>query len=150
MLNANDPEVLSCRLVHELRNRPWLQLEDPVVWGDAAADWDLQEAGLETEYLAGRLGMEEYGRLKAAVALGGSFLAMHFQVHSFAQFLAWARASHQRLQQLVPQEVCTSLEVVFDTLSAEDACKITYYCRNPQHFRALLLALLRGLERIPA
>jgi hypothetical protein len=53
------------------------------------------------------------------------------------------------LQQAVPSRIAESFLGVFDTTNAEDACQITYFYRNPRQFRALLLALLHGLEEIP-
>ena len=57
--------------------------------------------------------------------------------------------AHRHLQQAVPSRIAESFLGVFDTTNAEDACQITYFYRNPRQFRALLLALLHGLEEIP-
>ena len=61
-----EPEpMLSARLLSELRNRPWMELRDPVQCGDFEVNWDRQQAGIEIEFLAGRLGECEYERLKS-------------------------------------------------------------------------------------
>jgi hypothetical protein len=38
---------------------------------------------------------------------------------------------------------------VFDTTGVKDAFRVTYFYRSPRQFRAVLMALLRGLEKIP-
>jgi hypothetical protein len=120
-----------------------------VQWGDFEVNWDLQQAGIETEFLAGRLGKSEYERLKFACSREISEFQMYFRIRSLPPFLAWARVAHRSLQQTVPIRIAESFLVVFDTTCAEDACRITYFYRTPQQFRALLLALLHGLEEIP-
>jgi hypothetical protein len=137
--------LLSARVLNELRNRPWMELRDPVQWGDFEVNWDLQQAGIETEFLAGRLDPPEYERLKIACSREISEFQMYFRVLSLPPFLAWARVAHRRLQQAVPSRIAESFLVVFDTTCAEDACRITYFYRNPRQFRALL----HGLEKIP-
>jgi hypothetical protein len=53
------------------------------------------------------------------------------------------------LRQTAPTRIAESFLVVFDTTAAEDFCRITYFYRSPRQFRALALALLDALERIP-
>ena len=114
--------LLSERLLNELRNRPWMELRDSVQWGDFEVNWDLQQAGIETEFLAGRLGKSEYERLKFACSREISEFQMYFRIRSLPPFLAWARVAHRSLQQTVPIRIAESFLVVFDTTCADDAC----------------------------
>jgi len=141
--------LLAARLAGELRNRPWMELRDPVEWGDVEVNWDRQQAAIETEFLAGRLAAAEYERLRDACAREVSEVALYFRVRSLPQFLAWARLAHRCLRQTAPPRIAGSFLVVFDTTAAEDFCRIAYFYRAPQQFRALALALLDALERIP-
>ena len=106
-------------------------------------------AGIETEFLAGRLGKSEYERLKFACSREISEFQMYFRIRSLPPFLAWMRLAHRHLQQTVPAHVAESFLAVFDTTGVKDAFRVTYFYRSPRQFRAVLMALLRGLEKIP-
>jgi hypothetical protein len=126
--------LLSARVLNELSNRPWMELRDPVQWGDFEVNWDLQQAGIETEFLAGRLGKSEYERLKSACSREISEFQVYFKVRALPPFLGWARAAHRRLQQAVPARIAESFLVVFDTTAAEDFCRITYFSARRSSF----------------